>query len=104
MKYRINQTNEMEFDIIVEDGGVVAVHHNDENLVSTYYQTRISNDVDPDEIWETLAEGKAYMKDWPEGTSRDVIIMDALNWLVLPAPAEGWFIDDTIWKQFELSW
>ena len=104
MKYRINQHDEMEFDVIVEDGGVVSVYHNDENQVSMYYQDRLTEDMNHDEIWETLGEGKAYMKDWPEGTSRDVIIMDALNWLVLPAPAEGWFIDETIWKQFELSW
>jgi hypothetical protein len=104
MKYRINEINEMEFDVISEDGGVVSIYHNDENQVSMYYQDRITEDMDPDEIWETLAEGKAYLKDWPDGTSRDVIIMDALNWLVLPAPAEGWFIDESIWKKFELAW
>ena len=104
MRYRIKEINEMEFDVIAEDGGVVAIHHNDEHLVSTYYQTRISNDIDPDEIWETLAEGKAYVKDWPDGTHRDTIILDALDWLVFPAPAEGWRVDNSIWNQFEAVW
>ena len=104
MKYRINELDEIEFDVIVEDGGVVSVHHNGENLVSTYYQSRITEDMDPDEIWEILGSGKAYTKDWPDGTSRDEIIKDALSWLVLPAPAEGWFIDESIWKKFELAW
>jgi hypothetical protein len=103
MKYRINQHDEMEFDVIVEDGGVVSVYHNDENQVSVYYQDRISEDMEPDQIWETLGEGKAYMKDWPDGTSRDEIIRDALSWLVLPAP-ESWELDESIWKKFELAW
>jgi hypothetical protein len=104
MKYRINEINEMEFDVISEDGGVVSIYHNDENQVSMYYQDRITEDMDPDEIWETLAEGKAYLKDWPEGTHRDTIILDALDWLVFPTPVEGWSVDDTIWKKFELAW
>jgi hypothetical protein len=53
---------------------------------------------------ETLAEGKAYVKDWPDGTHRDTIILDALDWLVFPAPAEGWRVDNTIWNQFEAVW
>ncbi len=99
MKYRINELDEMEFDVIVEDGGVVSVHHNGENLVSTYYQSRITQDMDPVDFWDELGSGKAYMKDWPDGTHRDAIIQDALDWLVLPAPAE-WILDDSIWKDF----
>jgi cell division protein YceG involved in septum cleavage len=82
---------------------VVSVYHNDENQVSTYYQDRLTEDMSPDEIWETLGEGKAYIKDWPEGTTREEIIKDALNWLVLPEP-ESWELDETIWSKFELSW
>lgn len=103
MKYRINQINEMEFDVIVEDGGVVSVYHNDENQVSMYYQDRLREDMDSDEIWEILGSGKAYTKEWPDGTSRDEIIQDALGWLVLPAP-ESWELDESIWNKFELSW
>ena len=103
MKYRINQFNEMEFDVIVEDGGVVSVFFNDENQISTYYQSRIREDMDPDEMWISLGEGKAYVKEWPVETSREEIIQDALNWLVLPAPDE-WILDDTIWEKFALAW
>ena len=48
MKYRINEINEMEFDVIVEDGGVVSVYHNDENQVSMYYQNRMTEDMEPE--------------------------------------------------------
>jgi hypothetical protein len=104
MKYRVNEINEMEFDVIAEDGGVVSIYHNDENQVSMYYQSRITEDMDPDEIWDTLGSGKAYLKDWPVGTHRDTIILDALDWLVFPTPVEGWSVDNTIWKKFELAW
>jgi len=99
MKYRINELDEMEFDVIVEDGGVVSVHHNGENLVSTYYQNRITQEMDPEDFWDELGSGEAYMKDWPDGTHRDAIIQAALDWLVLPAPAE-WVLDKSIWKDF----
>lgn len=102
MKYRINQINEIDFDIITEDGGVVSVYDNDENLVSLYYQNRINSNTDPEEIWTELGEGKSYMKDWPDGTTKDEIIQDALDWLVLPAP-EVWELDETIWNQFDLT-
>lgn len=55
MKYRINQHDEIEFDVITEDGGVVSVYHNDENRVSMYYQDRLTEYMDHDMIWETLA-------------------------------------------------
>ena len=103
MKYRINNINEMEFDVIVEDGGVVSVYHNDDNQISTYYQDRLTEDMDPDEIWENLGSGKAYCKEWPDGTTREEIIQDALEWLVIPAPEE-WVLDDTIWNQFVFEW
>ena len=99
MKYRINELDEIEFDVIVEDGGVVSVHHNGENLVSTYYHNRITEEMDPEDFWDELGSGKANMKDWPDGTHRDAIIQDALDWLVLPAPTE-WILDDSIWKDF----
>lgn len=100
MKYRINQLEENEFDIIIEDGGVVSVYHNGDNLVSMYYQNRITKEMDPEEFWDDLGSGKAYIKDWTDGISKDEIILDALNWLVLPAPAEGWVQDDSIWPEF----
>jgi hypothetical protein len=55
--------------------------------------------MDPVDFWDELGSGKAYMKDWPDGTHRDAIIQDALDWLVLPAPDE-WILDNSIWKDF----
>lgn len=98
MKFRIaNQTDiEMDFDIITEDGGIVSVHHNGENLVSTYYQTRLT-DIRGGDIWDELAEGKAYVKDWDEDTEQDEIVRAALDWLVFPAPAI-WVHDEKLFK------
>lgn len=98
MKFRIaNQTDiDMDFDIITEDGGIVSVHHNGENLVSTYYQTRLT-EIKGYHIWDELAEGKAYVKEWDEDTDEDEIVKDALDWLVFPAPAI-WVHDEKLFN------
>lgn len=89
MKYRVKeyQYEYMVFDVITEDGGIVAVHFNGEHPVSTYYQDRLADWMDADNVFNQLAEGKAYTKDWKEDATEEEIIQDALNWLVLPSPA-----------------
>lgn len=101
MKYRVIIEQNDEFIILTEDGGIVAVHNNGDNLVSSYYQNRISDTMDSDNVWEELAEGKVYMKDW-DNESVQHIIQDALSWLVVPAP-DNWTEDDSIWEKFELT-
>lgn len=98
MKFRIaNQTDmDMDFDIITEDGGIASVHHNGENLVTTYYQTRLT-EIRGGDIWEQLAEGKAYVQDWDEDAEQDEIVRAALDWLVFPAPAI-WVHDEKLFK------
>lgn len=93
MKYRVKEYQYMEFDIITEDGGIVSVHHNGEHPVSTYYQDRLESWMEADYVFDQLAEGKAYHKDWTDDTPEEDIIQDALNWLVLPAP--------TIWEKVD---
>lgn len=96
MKYRITNQKEMDFDIITEDGGIASVYHNGENLVTMYYQNRLTEIKDGD-VWGQLADGKAYIKDWEDDIERDVIIRHALDWLVFPAPL-SWEIDNSLFK------
>lgn len=98
MKYRIaNQTDiDTDFDIITEDGGIVSVHHNGETLVSTYYQNRLTH-VTGYHLWDELAEGSSYVKEWDEDTEQDEIVKDALDWLVFPSPAI-WVHDEKLFN------
>jgi len=98
MKYRIIVINNTDFDIITEDGGVASVYYNEEALVTNYYQTRLT-DIKGVNVWDELAEGKVYVKEWDEDTrpEDEVIIRDALNWLVIPSPSE-WEYDNTLFS------
>jgi hypothetical protein len=104
MKYRIiNDGEEGEFIVLTEDGGCVAIHHNGDNIVSTYYQKRLTDIENPNEVWNELAEGKIYLKDWDIEPTREIIIKDALDWLVCPAPKK--FIEDnSIFNNPDFAW
>jgi hypothetical protein len=98
MRYRIlKQTNE-EFDIVTEDGGIASVHHNGSNLITTYYQTRLT-EISGDDIWGEIGEGKTYSKEWEDGAKQSDIILDALNWLVTPMPIV-WDYDNNLFNEF----
>lgn len=94
MKYRIIRNIDDEFDVITEDGGVASVHHNGFHLITTYYQTRLT-DISGENVWDELSDGEIHLKDWEEGASEQEIIKDALDWLVAPSP-ETWEIDETL--------
>jgi hypothetical protein len=85
MKYKITNDSNNEFDIITEDGGVASVHYNGSSFITTYYQTRLT-EIEGEDVWEELAEGKSYSKNWDEKTDKSEIINDSLNWLVVPSP------------------
>jgi len=73
-------------DILMSDGGVATIHHNGDNFVTTCYQDRIDkvedyyNEVD---IWEQLAEGKAYCGDIDPSIEEITpeIIAELIAWL-----------------------
>lgn len=72
--------SDTSIDIIVEDGGICSIHHNGTHLITTYYQDR-TNRID-DDMWDNLANGKAYLKDWEDKQDvDDEVIEDALDWL-----------------------
>ena len=99
MKFRINTIEENEFDVITEDGGIASISFVDGSFQTMYYQSRINKDsVDVhSSVWDDLADGKAYIKEWEETPTRDALIKDALEWLVVPQPQE-WEQDDTIFS------
>ena len=102
MKYKIFHHSDNSYDIITEDGGVAAFYHNDENYVTHYYQGRLTDCKPEGPLWDQLSESKVYIKDW-EGSdepTEEEVIKDALEWLVFPAPAEGWELDQSIWSEF----
>lgn len=78
--YRYDNYPMSEIDIRTEDGGIVSIHYNGDNYVTSYYQNR-SKDESPN--WEELGEGKMYVKDWDSNISDLTVEMveDALHWL-----------------------
>jgi len=81
MKYAVGFLNkETDATVILEDGGIVTVHHNGEHLISTYYQDRLeSYNL---ESLSTLCEGKVHLKDWQyKQVIDEEVIQDAIGWL-----------------------
>lgn len=103
MKYRVIRHEEKVITIIVEDGGIVATYDNGDYVVTDYYGDRL-NGIEPEHsVWDTLAEGKMYHKSWDEHTPTDEeLILDALEWLVFPAP-DKWERDDTIYSHLNFN-
>jgi len=75
-------SGEQEVDIFMSDGGAATLHWNQEHMLTTYYQSRVEDGENNPDVWDILAEGKAYMKDW-EGQHEytDEMILDAICWL-----------------------
>jgi len=94
MKYRINQLDKDNFDVITEDGGIASIYRIENVFNTMYYQSRINEAKSMDEIEEILWDSKAYIKYWSEDTLYDEIIKDALGWLVMGNTE--WERDDTI--------
>ena len=90
----------MEVDVVTEDGGIATIYHNEENMVTMYYQDRITTISPKEELWEQLSYSKAYMKDWDASMELEDIIKNALEWLVFPAP-QSWEIDNSIFSNYK---
>ena len=104
IKYRVIEDGNAEYTIVVEDGGVATLHHNGYHMLTTYYQDRVTEETSKDTIWDELAEGKVYIKDWegitdaPTDKQLEEMVIDALNWLVFHPDYEFEFVEDKkIW-------
>lgn len=104
MKFRINSINKNEFDVITEDGGIASIYFTDDAYNTIYYQSKITNESSDvhSSVWDDLAEGKTYTKDWEGNPTEDEMIQDALNWLVVTQP-EKWERDDTIFSNVKIN-
>ncbi len=104
MKYRLLNESNDEIVVIMEDGGVASISKADECendgtiAITEYYQARINEDTDPDEVWEELGEGKCYHNQWTKEMCDNHLdkrlVQDALEWL---AVGETYERDDSIW-------
>ncbi|MGV9205795.1 MAG: hypothetical protein ACOC44_17435 [Promethearchaeia archaeon] len=86
----INRTKDSsgvcDVDLFLEDGSAAYFYHNGEHICLLLHQNRISQPIARySEIWDDLARGKIYIKDFP---NTDVVtaemIREALNWLWMP--------------------
>ena len=108
IKFRVYEESSEEIIIITEDGGVACIRDaepiddTDTRIAtSEYYQSRITNDTNTDNIFEELGEGTMYYNDWDETECADHLderlITDALEWLVCATVGVEFVRDDTIW-------
>ena len=83
IKYVIISSNDKEMMIIVQDGGIATCYHNEEHIITEYYQDRIEKDnVGSDDFWDILGEGKMYCNDWlDKQTWDDEVVQNMLEWL-----------------------
>ena len=81
MNYKLNILPDGGMEIITNDGGVATIDCIEGNYSTTYYQSRLTDMPDGMNMWEYLAEGKAYVKDWDYDPTPEEAIEDALNWL-----------------------
>ena len=93
MKYNVVNDGDGGFDVFTEDGGVASVTCGEQGYYTTYYQSSLTDMTSEyDDMWTYLAQGKAYIKDWEYDPTTEEAVMDALDWLVIPAPQE-WVLD-----------
>lgn len=99
LSYRLitDSAEDCEYTIIVNDGGIAATHADGEGIIMTYYQNRINDAIDPEDVWDVLNEGNVFISRLPLETSLDDLIDNALAWLVMFADRDDFERDDTIW-------
>lgn len=86
MKAKVIFYSDNEADVFMDDGGVATFHHNEEHMITTYYQNRVIPEMlnEEETIWDVLGEGKSYARDWEDKqVVDDEMIEDATNWLCL---------------------
>lgn len=95
MKYKVVNNDQQGWDVFTEDGGVTTIEKIEGTYRSSYYQRTISDMEEGEDMWDYLAEGKIFVKDWHEHTpSKTDAIMDALFWLAPITHHQDWVLDD----------
>lgn len=88
MKALIFYESKNEGIVVLADGGVATFHHNEEHMISEYYQNRIDKPMHfyKEEciggVYESLAEGKMYTTEWEEDQEiTEDMVDEAIHWL-----------------------
>jgi hypothetical protein len=101
MKYRvIKNDKDKTIDVFTEDGGFVEIYHNETCYISNMHSMRLT-DVDKSDypmLWEKLAEGNNWSKEWSDSDTEDEMIAHALYWLVMPTP-DKWEHDNKLFDK-----
>ena len=79
MLYKVIDTED-GFDVYTEDGGIAKVNLDGNQWVTSYYQDRVG---DLPDLWMALSEGRIHTKVWEGTPTRQEIVQDALEWLVM---------------------
>lgn len=103
--YAVNYTGygDKLTQILGQDGGLVEIHHNGFNFVTTYYQDRCDATFD-DAMWAKMADSQQFIHHWDESLTEiaDEMIKDALEWLNVDADfkeVEFKFLQNQILRQ-----
>ncbi|MEJ2249223.1 MAG: hypothetical protein P8Y97_06125 [Candidatus Lokiarchaeota archaeon] len=85
----INEQNITDLDIFLEDGSVAYFYNDPGYILLNLFQSRLDTNLGGVEnyvdIWDIVAEGKVYLKDYPNTQYiRSKMILEALNWLRFP--------------------
>jgi hypothetical protein len=95
MKYKVVNNDEQGWDVFTEDGGVTTIEKIEGVYRSTYYQRSLSDMEEGEDMWDYLAEGKAFVRDWHEHEpSKDDAVAIALHWLAPIINHHEWTLDD----------
>lgn len=86
--FRNNDSDE-NVTVVLQDGGVASSYYIGDYVKTDYYQSRLNSESSFDTMWDELAEGKMYVKDW-DGIRNPIkkdldneIIDDMMNWLFI---------------------
>jgi hypothetical protein len=97
IKYRTIIEGDDEGFVLVEDGGVASWHFSSNGyILMEYCQDRITEHTTRDTMWDELADGKQYCEEFPLDVSTDVLVKDALSWLVFGADISDFELDESI--------
>ena len=103
MKYRvIKNSDTLNLTIVVEDGGIASAYDSGDEVITEYYGHRL-DEIDGEDVWNELSNGKMYIKGWEDHRpTEEELIADALDWLVFPAPKK-WELDNNIYSHLNLQ-
>lgn len=82
-----NNDSDKNVTVVLQDCGVASAYNSGEYFKTDYYQSKLTSESNFDTMWDELAEGKMYGKNWDGVQARlkencdDDIINDMIDWL-----------------------